>query len=218
MNDDILIWESYLKFHKILIESTQTLESFKSNLLGAFRIIFDLDKEEINSKKIHKPSTIWGQMTGYKIDYEPHCPPKANNMILGYFPILYKTKTYLIELHITEWSFMPQLEDFHKSSYGTFSDIKRNPINTDSVFTCSGRVKEVIHDRRSIEKKVIGNIEPRYDGNFHQFLIRDGNMANLAVRVKKIIDGDDGDKNKKEVTPPSTPKKNTPTSPQLVGV
>jgi hypothetical protein len=217
MNDDILIWESYLKFNKILLENTQNLEAFKNNLLGAFRIVFDLDKEDINSKEIHKPySEILG-LRGYKIDYDWRCPSKANNTISAYFPIMYKNKPYIVYVHIIEWSFMPQLEDFNKYAKGIDLEHKKNPINMDSVFTCNGHVKGVIDSRRSIEN-TIGNIEPNYDGNFHQFFIRDGNMANLAVRVKKVIDGDDGDRNKKEINPPSSPKKNTPTSPQLVGV
>lgn len=217
MNDDILIWEIYLKSNKILTESSQTLETFKNNLLGAFRIVFDLDKEEINSKEIHKPySQILG-IRSYKIDYDWRCPSKANNVISAYFPIVYKNKPYIVDVSIIEWSFMPQLEDFNKYANGIDLERKKNPINTDSVFTCTGDVAEVLDTRRSIERR-IGNIEPNYDGNFNQFFIRDGNMANLAVRVKKIIDGGDDDRNKEEVTPPSTPKKNTPTSPQLVGV
>jgi hypothetical protein len=189
------------------------LEEFKKNLLGAFRIVFDLDSEDINNDSLHTPLSKTLGLRNYKIDYDYRCPQDANNAISVYFPLTYKFKTYIVDAKLIEWNKMPSFEDFNKNAKGIDlknSFLEKRPIDTDSIFTATGRVKIADEDERSL-----GSLELPYDGeNYHQFLIRDGNMMNLANRVKEIIDGRDKRKKEKPETKPTTPKK----SPTLVAV
>ena len=211
----------------IFFESVQTRKEFEKNLIGAFRILFDLDSGDINSYQnstdIHTPYSQKLGNRGYGINYDHREPINANVALTVYFPFRYKLKIYHVDLRLVGWSEMPSLEDFNKLARG--KNIKpfgvRNgfcePIDTDnSVFTATGSVVEVM-DGDEIQ---IGSIEPSPDGkfpdnNYHQFLIRDGNMMNLAKRVKEIIDGRD---RRKPTKPVHSPTPTTKTSPDLVGV
>jgi hypothetical protein len=188
----------------VFFESIQLLEEFKKNILGAFRIVFDLDPEDINNDSIHIPMSKKMGMRGYKIDYDYRCPQDANNAISVYFPLTYKLKTYIVDAKIIEWDRMPNFEDFNKNAKGIDlknSYLEKKPINTDSVFTATGSVKSVEEDER-----ILGSLELPYDGeNYQQFLIRDGNMMNLATRVKEIIDGKDRRRKRKKRKPIPSP-------------
>ena len=197
----------------VFFESVQSLEEFKKNLLGAFRIVFDLDSEDINNDSIHNPLSKRLGLRSYDINYDYRCPADANNAISIYFPLTYKLKTYIVDAKIIEWNKMPNFEDFNKNAKGIDlknSFLEKKPIETNSVFTATGSVKIVEED-----ESVIGSLELPYDGeNYHQFLIRDGNMINLAKRVKEIIDGKD--KRKREKPTPNPIPSNT--NPKLVKV
>jgi hypothetical protein len=196
----------------VFLESIQSLEAFKKNILGAFRIVFDLDSEDINKDSLHTPLSKTMGLRGYNIDYDYRCPQDANNAISVYFPLTYKAKTYIVDAKIIEWDQMPTFEDFNKNAKGIDlknSYLEKKPIDTDSVFTATGGVKSVEEDERSL-----GSLELPYDGeNYQQFLIRDGNMMTLATRVKEIIDGKD--KRKKD-KPTSIPSPSNTRNPKLV--
>jgi hypothetical protein len=196
----------------VFLESIQSLEEFKKNILGAFRIVFDLDPEDINKDSLHTPLSKKMGLRGYNIGYDFRCPSDANNAISVYFPLTYKLKTYIVDAKIIEWDRMPNFEDFNKNAKGIDlknSVLEKKPINTDSVFTATGSVKSVEEDER-----ILGSLELPYDGeNYQQFLIRDGNMKNLAKRVKEIIDGTD--KGKKE-KPTAIPSPSNTKNPKLV--
>jgi hypothetical protein len=204
----------------VFFESVQSLEEFKKNILGAFRIVFDLDSEDINKDSMHTPLSKKMGMRSYKIDYDYRCPQDANNAISVYFPLKYKANTYIVDAKIIEWDRMPNFEDFNKNAKGI--DLKnsfreKKPINTDSIFTVSGSVTGIEMDFNFPNDPLeytLGHIQVPYDGeNHHQFLIRDGNMMNLAKRVKEIIDGKD--KRKKEKPKPIPSPSNTK-NPKLV--
>ena len=196
----------------VFFESVQSLEEFKKNILGAFRIVFDLDSEDINNDSLHTPLSKKMGLRSYEIGYDYRCPQDANNAISVYFPLTYKLKTYIVDAKLIEWDRMPTFEDFNKNAKGIDlknSFLEKKPINTDSVFTATGGVKSVEEDERSL-----GSLELPYDGeNYQQFLIRDGNMMTLATRVKEIIDGKD--KRKKEKPTPIPSPSNT-MNPKLV--
>jgi hypothetical protein len=203
----------------LFFESVQSLEEFKKNLLGAFRIVFDLDSEDINDAALHTPLSSKMGLRNYKISYDYRCPSDANNAISVYFPLSYKAKPYIVDIRIVEWNQMPSLEDFNKFARG--EDLKnsfllKKPIDTDSIFTAIGSVKGIGLDE-SDDEYTLGHLEPQRNGgdNYNQFLIRDSNMMNLAKRVKEIIDGKDRDKKAKPSPIPSSPNKK---SPILVGV
>ena len=204
----------------VFFESVQSLEEFKKNILGAFRIVFDLDSEDINNDSLHTPYSKKLGLRSYEIGYDYRCPQDANNAISVYFPLTYKLKTYIVDAKIIEWDQMPTFEDFNKNAKGIDlknSYLEKKPINTDSVFTATGSVKMVeadFEDPSDPWEQTLGNLEMRFDGeNYQQFLIRDGNMMNLATRVKEIIDGKD--KGKKEKPTPIPSPSNTK-NPKLV--
>jgi hypothetical protein len=201
----------------VFFESVQSLEEFKKNILGAFRIVFDLDSEDINNDSLYTPYSKKMGLRSYKIDYDYRCPQDANNAISVYFPLTYKAKTYIVDARIIEWNKMPNFEDFNKYAKGI--DLKnsyreKKPINTDSIFTAIGSVKVVEEDYEDPDypwENILGDLEVRFDGeNFHQFLIRDSNMMNLAKRVKEIIDGKDKRKRDKPTPIPSPSNTNNP--------
>ena len=200
----------------LFFESVQSLEEFKKNLLGAFRIVFDLDSEDIDNDSLHTPFSKKMGLRSFKIEYDYRCPSNANNAVSVYFPLQYKAKVYIVDARIFEWNEMPNIEDFNKCARGI--DLKnsfllKKPINTESIFTAIGSVINVVGDEYAYS---VGTLEIPYNGdNYNQFLIRDSNMMNLAKRVKEIIDGKDRDKKAKPSPIPSSPNKK---SPSLVGV
>lgn len=197
----------------VFFESVQSLEEFKKNLLGAFRIVFDLDSEDINNDSIHIPLSKRLGLRSYDINYDYRCPSDANNAISVYFPLTYKGKIYIVDAKIIEWNKMPDFEDFNRNAKGINlknSFLEKKTINTDSLFTATGSVKSVDEDDISMYT-TLGTLELPYDGeNYHQFLIRDGNMINLAKRVKEIIDGKDKRKRDKPTPIPSPSNTNNP--------
>lgn len=202
----------------LFFESIQSLEEFKKNLLGAFRIVFDLDAQDIDNDSLHTPLSRKMGLRNYSVSYDYRCPSNANNAVSVYFPLTYKAKVYIVDARIFEWNEMPTIEDFNKCARGI--DLKnsfllKKPINTDSIFTATGDVK-IVDLIDPEDEMVIGSLEVPYSGeNFNQFLIRDSNMINFAKRVKQIIDGRDRDKKEKPSPMPSAPSKKPTT---LVGV
>jgi hypothetical protein len=209
----------------LFFESIQSLEEFKKNLLGAFRIVFDLDSEDIDNHSLHTPYSKKIGLRSFKIEYDYRCPSNANNAVSVYFPLQYKAKVYIVDAMIYEWNEMPTVEDFNKCARGI--DLKnsfllKKPINTDSIFTANGDVKTLDVDDPE-DEIILGSLEVQYPAEkpftpsekYDQFLIRDSNMMNLAKRVKEIIDGKDRDKKAKPSPIPSSPNKK---SPVLVGV
>ena len=217
---DSIILESLYK-SILLNEAVLNIDAFGKQLLGAFRVVFDLDRDQVDANSnntLHTPYSQTIGMRSFEIGYDYRVPEKkCANVISTYFPINYKNKTYIIDMLLYYWNEKPTVEDFTDIAYG--KNIKHgykeqkdlNQIDTSKILTVNGDVKEVVKDwnEREPDEVEIGSIEPEphnprksftepQTGSFYHYSVLNSDLSNLALRVKSIIDGYDKRKHEKE--------------------
>lgn len=206
---------SYINDLGLIYESLITIDKFTNQLLGAFRVVFDLDSDEINSKKFDKPDSYYLGIRDYAIKYDWRVHQNARNALTVYFPFLYNNKTYDVSLRIHEWDDFPPKEDLEDIYYGYgLKDlpIEENPIETTSIFTVTGSVREYIKEP-DLESGGYYIHPQELEPELSNFLIEDSDLSKLASKIKEIIDNRGNDYDEDPDSTPTPTKTNT-----LVGV
>jgi hypothetical protein len=191
--------------YRLILEKNYSINELKSNFIGALRTVFDLDHTDVASdadrvKNFYVPLSQDMGLRSFNISYDYRTPPKVNNNISVYVALFYKLKTYIIDIHILEWSEPPVQQDLNDFAQGKFPPIqKKGVFNTDNYLTVQGGISEVDEDGFDEE---IGSLSHFDSGNYSMYHWEDGNILTLVYKIKEIIDNRDSDRNDEEEPAP----------------
>lgn len=184
-------------------------EKFKNQLIGAFRLIFDLHPSELIDEENDEHRTFSSEigMRSLGIGSNDHrCPVMANVSLNAYFHLLYKAGRYLIDLNVINWNAEPNIEDFEAHNRGMFlhKATQKNPFDFSKPKTATGKVIlddtffNVATGKNEKESHVLGYVND-YPSHF-----KFGTLQQLAIKVKSIIDDNNSKRTNKL---PKQPKK-----------
>jgi len=192
-------------------------ENYKNQVVGAFRVVFDLDEDEIITKETKDNRSYSNQLgiSSLSVGDWWFCPTDAHCKMKDMFFIIYKNRRYLIHMDVICWDKEPTLEDFKNSNTGKSSGpIKRNPFDFSKPMTATGSVNSDNFDldwETGKTERDMYTLSPSIHDypNHFQF----NNISELAVKVKRIIDGERGRRtNMKPTKGPSISKPLVPTN------
>jgi len=215
----------FMQLYDVLFENSaqveMTVDQFSSHIYNAFRIAFDLDKEELITANTPELNKHIYQKLGTYLDFR--IPAKTKNHIQSAFVIKYKFVQYVIDLSFYEWGSEPEQQDFVDTYTGTGIQSRiqgkaKDTINLQNKVTVVGSIEEEQYDVDLNTGKEYSQFEPlatihtielndnkylkKAIGGSHHILT-DGDLYKLAIHIKGIIDGKG--RNKKREAPPAKP-------------
>ena len=208
----------YKDFYKeILMENIISHSKIESEIYSAFRLAFDISKDDIG--KLYSADGTF-RSVGISTDFR--VPNKANTAVMGMFQILYKSKYYRIDFRLVNWNENPTEEDFTNHAHG--KDLKghgdaveKKEIDTEKPITAvvdifESKVTKSNYNGELYESDeiMIGTVPNKfYDKStkFYQYIVPKGSFYEMAMEVKKVIDG--RDKNKESEKSPEPLPTNT---------
>lgn len=175
---------------ELFFENVSDIDRIQSNLLGAFRVVFDLDRDEINDAALYEPYSKSLGIRSYGIAFDYRIPEKGDYVVSAYFPMLWKNNVYLVDLRIVYWNMIPSQEDLNNYAKGL--GLRRYETEDKvKMVTAIGEVSMIERDWQTgaMDEVELGSVEPMPDGNFYHFYMDNGDYMKLAKRVKQIIEG-----------------------------
>lgn len=190
-----------------------TDEKFRANIIGSFRIVFDINKDDIIDEEsdLHRTFSSEIGMRSLGIGNLDHrCPIKANISLNVYFYMFYKARKFLIDLRLTNWNETPALRDYVALNQG--HELKNYPIEKipwdfHKPMTVTGHVSiddkvyNVHTEKMEEDQHILGDVND-YPSQFEI-----DNLQQLAEKVKSIIDGYDKKRTNRQ---PKKPTSNNP--------
>lgn len=210
-----------MKFNKLLdlICEKYEDESFKAQFEGAFRLVFDIDAEDIISKDSTKHSSYGYRMGigGLSIGNPWFTPENAESTMHNKFFIIYKTKRYQVFVETHAWKQEPTEEDFKNANAGKnkSNSVSLKPFDFSKPMSATGYVR---YDDMEYnwETDKMEEVDEHLQPDIHNYPnhFRFNNLVQLAQKVKSIIDGHDKKKtNRKSPLRPDTVKPKSPVMP-----
>ena len=206
---DVLLLEQAYDKVKLLREKLLAIDSLRQQIIGAFRTYFDVDKTDIDDartnindartkERVHVPLSKDLGLRDFKIDYDYRLPMKCDYHVSVYFALVYKRLLYIVDLSLYYWNQEPTRNDFQdiahgrNLAHGSAQQKQKNQINTESPLTVYGYVYEV--DPKTKDKILLDTIN-RDRSSFDHFRPEGGDIGEIAIQVKKIIDNSSNDEN-----------------------
>ena len=199
---DVLLLERAYDKVRLLCEKLLTIDSLRQQIIGAFRTYFDIDEIDIDDarteKRIHVPLSKEMGIRDFEINYDFRLPEKCDYHVSVYFALVYKRLLYIVDLSLYYWNQEPTRNDFQdiahgrNIAHGSAQQKQKNQINTESPLTVFGYVYEV--DPKTKDKILLDTIN-RDRSSFDHFRPEGGDIGEIAIQVKKIIDNSSNDEN-----------------------
>jgi len=199
---DVLLLERAYDKVRLLCEKLLTIDSLRQQIIGAFRTYFDIDEIDIDDarteKRIHVPLSKEMGIRDFEINYDFRLPEKCDYHVSVYFALVYKRLLYIVDLSLYYWNQEPTRNDFQdiahgrNIAHGSAQQKQKNQINTESPLTVYGYVYEV--DPKTKDKILLDTIN-RDRSSFDHFRPEGGDIGEIAIQVKKIIDNSSNDEN-----------------------
>ena len=201
---DVLLLERAYDKVRLLCEKLLTIDSLRQQIIGAFRTYFDIDEIDIDDarteKRIHVPLSKEMGIRDFEINYDFRLPEKCDYHVSVYFALVYKRLLYIVDLSLYYWNQEPTTDDFQDIARGRNLELgsaqkkqeQKNQINTESPLTVYGYVYEV--DPKTKDKILLDTIN-RDRSSFDHFRPEGGDIGEIAIQVKKIIDNSSNDEN-----------------------
>jgi hypothetical protein len=217
---------NFKEFYNLIRErydGTTDDENYKKQVVGAFRLVFDLDEDQIITKETKENRSLSNELGISRLSVGDwwFAPENAHCAMKDMFFIIYKNIRYIIHMDVICWDKEPTPEDFENSNKGKGkTTVKRVPFNFNNPMTATGDVQSDnwMVDWTSEKDKMERDIE-HLSPSIHDYPnhFRFNNMVELATKVKRIIDGDRGKRtNTKPFQSPPKIKQPNPTKPVLV--
>ena len=216
---DVLLLERAYDKVRLLCEKLLTIDSLRQQIIGAFRTYFDIDEIDIDDarteKRIHVPLSKEMGIRDFEINYDFRLPEKCDYHVSVYFALVYKRLLYIVDLSLYYWNQEPTRNDFQdiahgrNIAHGSAQQKQKNQINTESPLTVYGYVYEVDpktkdkilldtinRDRSRLRSRLDRSRLDRSDrSSFDHFRPEGGDIGEIAIQVKKIIDNSSNDEN-----------------------
>ena len=216
---DVLLLEQAYDKVKLLREKLLAIDSLRQQIIGAFRTYFDVDEADIDDARtnindartkervhvprvhvprVHVPLSKDLGLRDFKIDYDYRLPMKCDYHVSVYFALVYKRLLYIVDLSLYYWNQEPTRNDFQdiahgrNLAHGSAQQKQKNQISTESPLTVYGYVYEV--DPKTKDKILLDTIN-RDRSSFDHFRPEGGDIGEIAIQVKKIIDNSSNDEN-----------------------
>jgi hypothetical protein len=214
----------FQQIHEGTTYKSYTDEKFRHNVIGVFRIVFDINKDDIIDEEsdLHRTYSSQIGMRSLGIGNLDHrCPIKGNVSLNAYFYMIYKGRKFLIDLRLTNWNTKPTLQDYEAMNKGQELKnypIQKNPWDFNKPMTATGHVSiddkyyDVNTDKMQKDQHVLGDVND-YPSQF-EF----NDLQQLAQKVKSIIDGHDRRRTNKQPKKPitSNPAPKEPFNPKIL--